>query len=138
MANSTNNIAELLRAAKQSGMLDYTMFTATAQELIRGNKRKFGESFIPPLDNRYNSRCALTAEQYYNVEVEERESHVRRRLAAGISMMLERPGLMDIQSIERKDTRDIEFQGSVYIFNEQQMKELIREVEDAVKESLAE
>ena len=70
--------------------------------------------------------------------MEQREAYIARRLAEGITEMLEQPGLIDTLSIERMDTREIEFRGSVYIFNEQQMKELIREVEDAVKESLAE
>lgn len=89
-----------------------------------------------PLPTRFKvrSRALISDYEVSGVAVDFR-NYILTTLARDITDTV--AATMDVTEFRDEYRKQTECTGSVYVFNEQQLKDFIREVEDAVKENLA-
>lgn len=88
-----------------------------------------------------NHRRLSYAESVSSMNMEQYGDEIMRRLKINLASRIANDvingGSLDLEVRETFDTRETTIVSSCYVFNEVQMREFIREVEDAVKESLS-
>jgi hypothetical protein len=105
--------------------------------LSRGYEKVYSDSDNEtPLPTRFKvrSRTLISDYEVSGVAVDFR-NYALTTLARDIAETV--AATMDVTETRDVYRRQTECTGSVYVFNEQQLKDFIREVEDAVKENLA-
>jgi hypothetical protein len=100
-------------------------------------KHELGEQIPLPMERKILGREVIDHTRLMAMDITQRGSYVRAATARGIALVLESPGIMDITEEVDMDRFGTICTGSVYVFNEEQMRSFIRDIEDAVKESLS-
>ena len=71
------------------------------------------------------------------MDARQRENYIRATITRELASLLTAPGVMDLRKEVDLDRFAERITGSVYVFNEEQMQSFIRDIEDAVKENMA-
>lgn len=108
------------------------------QQWIKTHTRHvLGEPIPLPAERKISAGEAIPHTRLMSIEAHQREQFIRSTLANNIAATLAVPGHMDITRFEDHMRFEDRFEGSVYVFNKEQLQSFIRDIEDAVKESLS-
>lgn len=101
------------------------------------SKRIPDEQTTLPVKRKLEASMVVDDYDLLDMSVSQREQFVRSAIARKLMALVHESRTIDLACDIDLDRRQETFTGSMYVFNEAQMRDFIREVEDAVKERLS-